>query len=197
MPKSKTLEAIFSRFKILTILLISLIALLNNVNAQNSYIKDRINAKVSFSKYLWMGPFPIMNKYTPCFEVEGNYGLLNFLEVGAYLGYSQYQKVIVVENSDTRRIIYSHLPFYGINANFHLLPFIVKKDNFWIDLYLSSKVGGYYFWNGANNSSARKNNLDYGIYGGLAAYPGKHWGLFLEYGYGNNTNWRTGLSFKF
>ena len=144
-----------------------------------------------------MRPFSIVKRYTPCFEAEVNYGVLNFLEIGAYLGYSQYQQLAFVENSNVLKIVYSPLPFYGINANFHLLPFVVKNDDFWLDLYLSSKVGGYYFWNGSNVHGSKKSNFDYGIYGGVAAYPGNHWGLFFEYGHGNNTNWRTGLSLKF
>jgi hypothetical protein len=183
--------------KKISLLIFIITAFLINIFAQSSYIKDRINAKVSFSKYPWMGQNQLLARFTPCFETEVNYGLLNFLEIGAYIGYSQYQLVVFKENTYEISNGYRSLSFYGLNANFHLLPLVIKDYGSRFELYLSSKVGGYYFWNASYEYPKTKNHFDYGIYGGIVVYPGKHWGMFVEYGYGNNTNWRTGLSLKF
>ena len=65
-----------------------------------------------------------------------------------------------------------------------------------MDFYLSPKIGGFYYWN-PSTFTKNNNRIDYGIYGGLAVYPFKHWGGFFEYGYGNYVQWRSGLSLKF
>jgi len=183
------------RFLFLIVLVLSLFS--KSLVAQESYIKERFNTKIGFCKYPVLGQGFPLKKYTPCFEIETNYGISEFLEFGAYLGYSQYKEIdIVIDNpnhffSDSRP-----LTFYGLNLNVQLLPIFIKKDSFWLDLYLSSKVGGFYYWN-ASTFTQKKKRFDYGIYGGLAVHPFKHWGGFVEYGYGNYVQWRSGLSFNF
>jgi hypothetical protein len=31
-------------------------------------------------------------------------------------------------------------PFYGLSINFHLLPFIIKKEDFRFDIYATGKI---------------------------------------------------------
>ena len=168
------------------------------LDAQESNIKNRINTKISFSQYPWLGQrFPSGN-FTPCFNLELNYGVKNFIELGAYFGYSRYSQIGIIHNDPIELYTdYRSLTFYGVNMNIYLLPLLVKRNSFWIDLYLSSKIGGFFYWNALSTFTKNNNRIDYGIYGGLAVYPFKHWGGFFEYGYGNYVQWRSGLSLKF
>ncbi len=66
-----------------------------------------------------------------------------------------------------------------------------------MDVYVSAKLGGIYFDDRNKEFDETRESIDYGVYGGIAVYPFKKFGLFYEYGYGNYVKWRTGLSFRF
>lgn len=167
------------------------------VKAQQYSIKDRWNVKLGYSGYPCLGiNFDYEKEITPTFQAEVNYGILNFLEAGVYTGYCS-----IKINSDITDMYSNTLKantlFYGVNANIHLLPFLLKKERFRIDFYVSGKYGGFFRFAETDSSPKRGNTLDYGLYAGTAFYPGEHWGLYGEYGLGNYTNYRFGLSFKF
>jgi hypothetical protein len=169
-------------------------------NNENYSIKDRWNIRLGYSQY----PKEYLNRVPKNFRAEINYGLFNFLEIGAYLGYSQHKTIEYSTNSNTDSVSYfitvikdAAAPSYGVSTSLHVLPFILKRNDFWIDLYLTGKYGGYCILSKEGYYPKRKNNPDYGIYGGLAIYPFKHLGLFTEYGFGNKTDLRFGLSVKF
>jgi len=155
-----------------------------SVFSQDSYIKNRWNFKLAGS----MGPlYNMSHKKAPQFRVEANYGLLKNLEVGGYAGLSPYwsykrSSIDPITGYPLYTSKKAIAPFYGVNANFHLLPFLIKKDNFRFDLYLAAKGGGYYI---SGNNSQWYKGLQWQVFlgGGLAFYPWKHLGIYSEYGY--------------
>jgi len=186
-------KAIFST----AIILLFLMAL--SSTAQNYSIKDRWTLKLGYSPY----KEDYMNYKPQNFRAEINYGLFDYLEIGAYLGYSQYATSEPLSGSGSTvqyiNVLYAPAPSYGVSTSFHILPLFLKKNDFWMDLYVTGKFGGYTILSkeGYDHYPEHKNAIDYGVYGGLAVYPLKHIGLFVEYGYGNKTNLRFGLSYKF
>jgi hypothetical protein len=184
---------------ILSTTTILLLLLTITSTAQNYSIKDRWTLKLGYSPY----KLEYMDHKPQNFRAEVNYGLLDYLEVGAYLGYNRSQTSEQTISSDPIvkycNILDAPTPSYGLSTSLHVLPFFVKKKDFWMDLYVTGKVGGYTILSkkGYDHYPERKNGFDYGVYGGLTVYPLKHIGLFAEYGYGNKTNMRFGLSYKF
>ncbi len=81
---------------------------------------------------------------------------------------------------------------YSAKLNYHILPMIRKHKNSKIDLYVTSKIGGYHF---------KKNKFEYNAGLGLAYYPKNHFGFYTEYTYGNfminSFSARGGISYKF
>jgi hypothetical protein len=167
------------------------------VFSQSSYIKDRWNFQVGYIPDSRKEVSPKANQ----FRASVNYGILNYLEVGGYLGISDFIQFSLPPATGMRD---SHAPVYGINANAHLLPFLVKKDDFRFDLYLTTKFGGFYC-SGSETESFQGAFWQYFIGGGLAFYPMKHIGVFAEYGYENRAIYnglshnilQVGISLKF
>ena len=174
-----------------------MLAVATSSNAQAYSIKNRLNVKVGYAGYPYLGQnIDNANAFSPVFNLDANYGVLNFLEVGGYLGYS----LIKTTSGSSEGYVNTgkaNVLFYGIRSSIQLLPFFLKSEKFRFDLYLSGKCGGFYRLTDANEYPARGNTLDYGLYGGAIFYPGEHWGLFGEYGLGNYVNHQYGLSFKF
>jgi len=170
-----------------------------NTSGQESYIKHRWNFKVGYARYKAGFKYNLQEEQTTIanYRLEANYGVLNYLETGIYLGYSGY-KVSKISSD-----IY-HTPFYGMNINFHVLPFFIKKDHFRFDAYLTGKFGGLYLTQYGYNI----HKIEYALGGGLCLYPWKHFGVYTEYCYGNylyedafnsndHTKFRYGLTLKF
>lgn len=165
------------------------------LSAQESYLKNRWNIKLSYAPYVTGimrgtpdGGFKLLK--TADFRLEGNYGVLNFLEVGVYLGYARYKSIIHEYSTppDSNGIIWGgeikdgHVLSYGINANFHIFPLFIKKPDFRFDLYVTAKYGG-------RSSLVSKNKEDkysheFGIGLGFAFYFSKPVGIFAEYSIG-------------
>ncbi|MBN2815029.1 MAG: outer membrane beta-barrel protein [Bacteroidales bacterium] len=171
----------------------------------SSYIRNRWNIKVGYARY--SSGTKVNDKWqkTGNLFLEGNYGILNFLETGIYMGYSCFEFYSVDVNGTSYSSENYFTPFYGINANFHVLPFIIKESDFRFDLYLAVKYGGKYFTTPAN-ASPHGHKSEYGLGLGFSFYLFNHIGLYAEYGYGkyhfrevkkDNTKFRYGLTFKF
>lgn len=171
------------------------------ISAQNSYIKDRWNIKLGYSLYstnMISGLNRVMAKN---FRIEANYGVLNFIESGAYLGYSKFDcfKVDLVHMTS----VHAEPPaiFYGLNCNLHVLPLFIKENDFRFDLYLTGKLGGMYIAS-REGFKPHGNQSEYSVGGGVAFYLLKHLGCFAEYTYGkyyykDYEKFRYGLSIKF
>lgn len=157
--------------------------------AQESSIYHRVNLKLGHSNtpkfaYYW-DEFTVGN-----IRLEGNYGLTNFVEVGGYFGYDKFlnfrMPVANQDNPETGgQFFYTYQSdalFYGINANFHIMPFFVKDKRVRLDIYLSAKIGAISML-APTRSAYYGTAFDYGGYAGLAYYLGKNWGLFAEYGF--------------
>jgi len=181
---------------ILIVFIFSFLAL----DAQDSYIKNRWNIKAGYASYpgLFISGSGIKQSYGN-YRIEANYGLLNFLEIGGYLGYSRLASYLPVvgpflaENQNT--------PFFGLNINLQLLPFIVKRPDFRFDLYLLARYGGVYYSSPENYYPAKGFLFQYQHGIGLAFYLWKHVGIFGEYSFGilakSSGNLRYGLNVKF
>ena len=146
------------------------------------------------------------------YRLEVNYGILNNIEIGAYIGYSKfdyYRETSLDSIHKSYRVEDNNCPFYGVSVNFHILPFLIKKEDFRFDLYVTGKFGGVYFtkptlYNYTFNGPMLKDGqiYEYGIGGGLSYYLGRHLGIYAEYCYGkyysrDNFKLRYGLTMKF
>jgi hypothetical protein len=190
------------------ILLLLLTATLNHLSAQNSHIKDRLTIKIGYQHYPWMGndgngAMRIPKNFYPALYVEANYRLYKFWEAGLDLGGSLYERVDYSGMGVGPRpylcdVALKPMITYGINSKLKLLPLFFKRNFSFLDIYVSSKLGGIYFVDRIESRYARKlSQLDYGVYGGVAVRPFKRWGLYYEYGFGNYVKWKTGVSLKF
>ena len=173
---------------------------------QDSYIKNRWNIKAGYARY----NKDFRHEKVGNYRIEVNYGILNNIEIGAYIGYSKFDYYREITTTDSLHKAYmvedNNTPFYGASFNFHILPFLIKKDDFRFDLYITGKFGGVYFTKPAQYQSVfnfKEGNIyEYGIGGGLSYYLGKHLGVFAEYCYGKyyigeSNKLRYGLAMKF
>ena len=133
-------------------------------------IKNRWNTKLSLSynrtNYHNL-PFVLFEGKTHPIQAmlnlraECNYGILNWLEIGGYIGYIRHHNCKdFLMGAQGNYIEYAFAPSFGVNTNVHLLPFWVKNKNSRWELYLTAKYGGAYlinhvgFWsNGISISS--------------------------------------------
>lgn len=178
-----------------------------NIQAQESDFKDRLNIKIAYCSYPWMGDisYDFINEgaksFTPAGIAEVNYSLLNYLETGAYLGFSMYERADFGDSTDVNIIISRELKpmvIYGLSINLQLLPLIIKQDEIMSKIYISSKLGGIYFTDKNKNYLTReRTQIEYGIYGGVAIQPFNHLGGYCEYGYSNYVKWKYGLIWQF
>ena len=129
-------------------------------HAQGYSIKNRWNTKLSvsfnrtneggshyFAEIDGITLHPIQARLNA--RAECNYGVLNRLELGGYLGYIRYYNfhygLKIGEKNENPKIAFA--PTFGVNVNLHLLPFWIKnKNNRW-ELYLTAKYGGTYLIN--------------------------------------------------
>ena len=185
--------------KILILLLLGAVTG-TNVLGQNSYINGRLNIKTGYARYN-TGSF-LNDKQISIgnYRIEANYGLTNFIEAGVYLGGSRslYYRPHSFDKDN-------FVPYYGVNINYHLLPYWIKAENFRFDLYLSGKFGGLLFKDKWSGDSFHR--VEYALGTGACFYLWKHVGLYSEYCYGNylfsedsfiaHTKFRYGLTLKF
>lgn len=169
------------------------------LRAQQYSIKDRWTVKLDYSKYQPLGFTWQNSDFTPSFQTELNYGIYNYIELGSYFGFGTLKTTGQIETIGDSSTSYSFTKkanalFYGVNTNVHLLPFLIKSEKFRFDLYASGKLGGFYRFSEEGMYPGRGHVLDCGIYLGAAFYLGRYVGVFGEYGIGNYTNHRWGLS---
>jgi hypothetical protein len=175
------------------------------LEAQDPHNKYRWSIKAGYSSYpgLFVSVSGIKQSYGN-YRIEANYGLLNFLETGLYLGYSRTTSYMNPAIDPTW--VYKNLntPYFGVNLNFHPLTFLIKKPDFRFDLYLLARYGGVYYFSPQAYIPAKGLQFQYQHGAGLGFSLSKHFGIFGEYSYGvygvlakPSENLRYGLSVKF
>ena len=146
--------------------------------SQNSLIKGRYNFKLGYTSY----PEEYSHSHRiPNYRLQADYGLLDYLEVGIYTGYSRFSCYNLAGGGDYGRP--AKTLFYGVNLNFNPLTFAIKADDFRFDTYLTAKFGGHYKFIPKNYSLPR-HMTEYSVGIGAAFYIWKHIGVFAEYNYG-------------
>ena len=185
--------------------------IITNAFSQDSYLKNRWNIKAGYSRQLKYTPYGgyyyFESNRISNLRFEINYGITDYLETGIYAGLSLMEIPIVtrIDTGNVHSMSASYdmfvTPFYGLTFNFHLLPFLIKQNDFRFDLYATGKYGGLF------TTSKEEYDLhgfvtEYGIGGGLSFYPWKHLGFYTEYCFGkfffeDNKNFRYGLTIKF
>ncbi|MFA5815100.1 MAG: TonB-dependent receptor [Bacteroidales bacterium] len=171
------------------------------VSSRISHIKNRWNIKAGYASIPGVN-FRIdggMKRSFGNFRLETNYHLLNFLEIGGYLGYSRYSSYV---NSQNIIMSYENTPFIGLNINVQLLPLIVRNPASKFDIYLLGRYGGAYFSSPQFHFYVDKGFfLNYSHGAGIAFYLTKHIGVFSEFSFTaldiKFGNLRYGLSVKF
>jgi hypothetical protein len=140
-----------------------------------SGIKDRWNIKAGYS-FLLTGNHisfdPFKHKR---YNFELNHGFLKNIEGGIYGGYSSI-KLLEISGTSGRWHTRDAF-FYGLNCNFHLLPYLIKKDDLRLDLYITGKIG-------AITIERFKSFEEHCLGGGATVYLWKHLGIFGEYNVG-------------
>ncbi len=160
---------------------------------RDSYIRKRLDIKLGYAFY----PYSKLSSDddetgTYTFRLKACYGISNHFSTGIYLGYGKYSSFGFFNPTQAN----SQRLMYGGNVDYHLVPYLVKRNDFRFDLYLSAAAGGIYYCNHGEYHIPLKDIADYGLYAGASFYLLKHIGVFVEYGYGNLTNLRYGLSVK-
>jgi len=143
----------FKPFIILILILLQNLQVNSQINDYNYSVKNRWSIKASIANYktaffsqgiieISDNFIDIQNRKMVNFKVETNYGINKFVEIGFYAGFQHYEWIKDLENflSPTK----SFAPLFGVSANFHILPFLVKSKNCRWDLYLTTKYGGCY-----------------------------------------------------
>jgi hypothetical protein len=184
------------------VIFIALIFSFLTVSAQDSYIKKCWNIKAGYGNYdgWFVSDHGVKNTFGN-YRLEANYGVLNFLETGLYLGYSRTSSMPVPVVG--QGLIYQNLntPFFGVGLNFHPLTFLVKKPDFRFDAYLLGRYGGIYYSSSADYIPAKGLKFQNSQGLGLAFYITKHIGVYTEYSFSGlhmkSGNFRYGLSVKF
>ena len=131
-------------------------------HGQNYSIKNRLNTKLSLSfnrtnernspimHFDKIPIHPLMARHN--MRAECNYGVLNWLELGGYIGYIRYlngyhnYKKYLKGKFDPYHTV-TFAPTFGINVNVHLLPFFVKNRDCRWEWYVTAKYGGAYLIN--------------------------------------------------
>jgi len=91
--------------------------------------------------------------------------------------------------------------YYGLQANYQILPLIIEKP-LRFDFYATARLGGIYkWWEGYNNTQLTEDFLEAGLGFGAAINFSRKFGVFGEAlggrFYYSKYNWRTGISFNF
>ena len=208
---------------------------LSSMTGQSYDIANRWNIKAGYSRnvlnvlFIPISENPITlkeykRKRSSNFRIEGNFAPIRFLEVGVYTGFMVYTTDRVIGFTEYEFMNYQGLfetiaekamiLNFGINANLHLLPFFVKKENCRWDLYVCAKYGGTvltktkfpYLPLSIGYSSTAPYIQEYGIGIGGSVYFWNVFGLYTECSFGQYSlnptmykawfNLRGGISFK-
>lgn len=187
---------------LIIILLLYPNSLFSQKNDYNYSIKNRWTVKASVSRYktafsgtafAFVGDnfWTTIQRKMANFKVEANYGINKFIETGVSLGFQHYewyetnQNTPLIELSSIRK---SFAPLFGVNLNFHVLPFFVKSEKSNWDLYLTVKYGGCYLpYKEIEHPlfEYSKYRQEYGLGIGASYYFKNIIGLFMEGSVGN------------
>jgi hypothetical protein len=203
----KTNKSSFQLFFLVVVLFITSVY----ISAQDATKIRKFSFKLGYSKYKdteftfysisHKNDMTLLNEVSNI-RLSANYRLTNFIEVGAFWGYSLYKTMIPFDIDSLGRpngysSENSNSLMYGINSNIHILPFFIEKDKSRIDVYCSLQYGGIYLFEPEGGINTKKNYSEYGLYGGLAFYPFRHLGIYAEFGYAKYADLRYGLSLQF
>jgi hypothetical protein len=141
-------------------------------------------------------------------NIEGNYSIFRFWEIGAYLGYSRRTSMGAPSLSSEEFLFENHnVPYFGLNTNLHLLSPFFKTSYPKIDLYLKARYGGPLFHSVSDMYYPSNGfNPDFGFGAGAAFYfKNNKLGIFTEYEYEKKEIWinypkilmKYGLTYRF
>jgi hypothetical protein len=191
---------ILSKLFYFNLLLLMLLCVSLDLFAQSSYIKDRLTLKIQYSRYPEYVISP-EDKTTGNIKINVNYGILNHVELGGYIGYCKFnahpEPRKQHQQLHTTNQKFTHAPGLGININYQFLPYLINAEDFRLDLYFSGNVGGFYRFSPENYIPVNAFILDYHVGVGFTVYLWKHIGLFAKYGHANYANFGYGVSYKF
>jgi hypothetical protein len=137
---------------LLLVCFISLCIVEQSVAQQNSF-SDRFSMKlgvamVNAEPFKYNGEI-IRRNYKPQFGITANCELINNLDAGLYIAYSNIGHMLnyeieVVNNRIIREgasIVPSHAFYYGLNLNYHVLSAIFNTKKLRVDLYPIANMG--------------------------------------------------------
>jgi hypothetical protein len=137
---------------LLLVCFISLFIVEQSFAQQNSF-SDRFSMKlgvamVNAEPFKYNGEI-IRRNYKPQFGITANYELINNLDAGLYIAYSNIghmldYKIEVVNNrivSEECGIVPSHAFYYGLNLNYHVLSAIFNTKKMRLDIYPIANMG--------------------------------------------------------
>lgn len=185
---------------------------------QGYTIKDRWNIKVGYSFYTTdilfggISEIPYLEVYkrviSPYIRIEGNYAPKRCWEFGLYIGFLPYDVSKVLGFASKEEYDNYSGPYktkdskalavgFGLNANFHILPLFVEKENCRWDFYINAKYGGIIPTRASypyvvNGDYAQRYNHEYGIGIGGGIYFWNLVGFYAEVSFGQyffNSEW--------
>jgi hypothetical protein len=166
----------------------------------NYSVKNRWTVKASYSRYKTAYNDVVVshigdkfdswqNHKMSNFKVETNYGINKFIELGVFIGFQHYEWMklgeIVYQDSTLTawdaELQPGFAPLFGVNVNFHILPFLVKSKECRWDLYLTTKYGGCYLPHKESpDNPDGKYRQEYGLGMGAGYYFKNIVGIFAE-----------------
>ena len=169
---------------------IALVALVNPIVAQNTDASNNFDLRIGIVDN---GHFLSYRPSCINYRVEFDYNYTKTVSFGGYLGYAQYQEY---SSSDPFfGDVLSRGYFYGINAYYHLTPYLIRNTSpSKFDLYLKGRVGAVTYK--ATSNQNYTTNFDYGVFLGATYYPFKRFGLNAEIGYGKTHITKLGFTFR-
>lgn len=149
----------------------------------------------------------------PQFQTNLNIDCFNNVDVGIYLGYAPLRHLVNVEATvNNGQVIYSsygqtrsNAIYYGLNANYHLLPLLFNRTNLKFDLFPVISLGLVSIsWDDLQTGMLIENspNFECSVGLGFGYFFSRKVGLFFELSTGElnydaRFQLRSGLSFKF
>lgn len=162
-------------------------------NAQSDYIKGRWSVQAGHSKYKDFGK-KLYGKTLGMsdYRLAVNYGITTHLEMGIYGGIAQTANLAPLDSNFTGFLVYNSSPSFGIQAQYHLLPYWIKSNDFRFDLYVKGSFG---FRKTKHRLSAENNGIfpEYAAGIGAAFYVLKNVGIYGDYTYGKFNTVRNSL----
>lgn len=152
----------------------------NAQDSPKSYIKGRLSFQAGICHEVRENYSTRPKEYVDFINVASYYGITNWTEVGAFLGYYSRRPHSNTFSFNPNGAVYS----FGLASKHHLLPWVIKQESFRFDLYIPINLGishhmplTTYSYRPAYTESFFGTGL------GVAGYFTKHIGLFVEYNY--------------